>query len=78
MSRFIDFEGVKGFASYEIAKKKGEAVAAEVAEIVGQKDAYRVRWMIIALESGRFVPAFRCCDVVQPGYFLGRPNICMM
>jgi hypothetical protein len=72
MAKHLTFEGVKGYATYETARKRGE----EVAAARGNVD---YRWVVIALPSGRFAPMVIINNNVPsgPGIFLGERNLCM-
>jgi hypothetical protein len=70
--KHITFDGVKGYATYAAAVKRGEEVAAQRASV-------DYRWLVIALPTGRFVPMAIINSQVQggPGMFIGERNFCM-
>lgn len=72
MSKHLTFENVKGYATYEAARKRGEEVAAA-------RSTTEYRWVVIALPSGRFAPMVIINNSVPsgPGMFLGERNLCM-
>lgn len=72
----ISFEAVKGYKTYANAQKRGVEVAEMVRNWVGEKDAWRVRFVVIAKEDGRFLPAFIVGDVISPGFFISLTNVC--
>lgn len=75
-SKHLTFENVKGYATYENARKRGEQVAA--ARSAMDPRAY-YHWVVIALPTGRFAPMVIVNNTVPggPGAFLGEPNLCM-
>ena len=68
----LTFSGVKGYATYENAVKRGEQIAAARADV-------HYRWVVIALPNGRFTPMAILNNSVPggPGMFLGENNFCM-
>ena len=66
------FDGVKGYATYAAAVKRGEEVAAQRSEV-------DYRWVVIALPTGRFAPMAIINSKVPtgPGMFIGERNFCM-
>ena len=71
-NKHLTFEGVKGYATYEGARKRGQEVADARADI-------SYRWVVIALPSGRFAPMAILGDHVPggPGMFIGERNFCI-
>ena len=73
MAQHVKFPGVKGYATYANAQKRGMEMAAKCSGV-------QFRWIVIALESGRFAP----CVIVNnnvpggPGMFLGEINVCLI
>lgn len=74
----IKFDQVKGYATYANAVKRGEEVAKMVQPSMRERNV--IRWVVIALPSGRFVPSFIINNNVPggPGMFLGLTNVCCM
>lgn len=70
------FEGVKGYASYERAKLRGEVLEAQ---FKGTAE-FEYRWVVIALPSGRFTPCVILNNSIPggPGMFLGENNVCVI
>jgi hypothetical protein len=68
----VQFENVKGYATYAAAQKRGQEVEA------ARKDV-EYRWVVIALPSGRFAPLVILNNSIPggPGMFLGERNVCM-
>jgi hypothetical protein len=68
----LTFENVKGYATYDAARKRGEEVAAKRGDV-------EARWVIIALPNGRCTPMVVLNNSVPggPGMFLGERNLCM-
>lgn len=74
--RFIDYPNVKGYATYERAKKRGEEVAAQI-EAAFPNVRNVVSWMVVPGMPGRWVPAFNITNVPGgPGMFIGMTNVC--
>lgn len=75
-SKHLKFENVKGYATYENAQKRGEAVA-EARKAMDPRAYYH--WVVIALPNGRFAPMAIINGTVPggPGAFLGEVNLCM-
>ncbi len=70
----LKFEGVKGYATYDRATKRGEEVSLSLDMGPAQNT---IRWMVVALPNGRFAPAFYCGNVPGgPGQFLSLTNVC--
>jgi hypothetical protein len=74
--RFIDYPNVKGYATYERAKKRGEEVAAQlVAAFPTHKSV--VSWLVVPGMPGRWVPAFNITNLPGgPGALIGLVNVC--
>lgn len=68
------FEEVKGYATRERAVKRGEEVACSLPFNAS------LRWVVIALPTGRFAPCFIINQNVPggPGLFLGLTNVCLV
>lgn len=66
------FEGVKGYATYAAAQKRGE-------EVEDSRRGVEYRWVVIALPNGRFAPMAIINNSVPtgPGMFLNERNFCM-
>jgi hypothetical protein len=58
--RFIEFPNVKGYATYERAKKRGEEVAGWLAGAHKEKD--HVTWVVLPAQPGRWLPAFNVAN----------------
>jgi hypothetical protein len=72
----ITFEGVKGYANYANAEKRGEAVAASLANAIKDQPKCYFRWMVVAMPTGRFLPVFSCNNLPGgPGMLLGEANV---
>ena len=71
----LDYQGVKGYVSYANAVKRGQ----EIEGILKLEDA-SVRWVVIALENGRFVPSFLYNNNSRynPGWVVHQTNVCVM
>lgn len=72
MAQHLTFERVRGYSTYERARRRGEEVAAARPDV-------DYRWVVIALPNGRFTPMAIISDSVPggPGMFLGENNFCM-
>lgn len=72
MPKHVEFEKVKGYATYAAAVKRGEEVAAKC-------NGVDYRWVVIALANGRFTPMAILNQNVPggPGMFLGERNFCV-
>lgn len=68
----VVFEEVKGYATYDAARKRGEEIARNRCDV-------SYRWCVIALESGRFAPMVIVNERVPggPGMFMGERNVCI-
>jgi hypothetical protein len=76
MQTHITFDGVKGYATYANAEKRGLEVAAKATKWQGNDKGY-FRWMVVALPTGRFVPVFSCSNFpCGPMFFLSLTNVC--
>lgn len=75
VTRFIEFPNVKGYATYERAKKRGEEVAAKLdAAFPNNKGV--VSWVVLPAMPGRWLPAFNCQHLPGgPGALLGSINV---
>lgn len=67
------FENVRGYATYEAARKRGEEVEAARPDV-------SYRWVVIALPTGRFAPMVVVNSGVPsgPGMFIGERNVCIV
>lgn len=76
MNKQITFEGVKGYATYANAAKRGEEVAADLnAAIANERKAF-FNWMVVAMPTGRFLPVFAVNNLPGgPGMLLGSVNV---
>lgn len=76
----IKFDGVKGYKTYSNAQKRGEEIAVAAKNWVGERYAHEVRWCVVALETGRFLPVFLigASGRVNPGWFVHQVNIGVM
>jgi len=78
MNKQIIFEGVKGYVSYENARKRGEEVA-KMLDSALDSPIYReyfYRWMIVAKPDGRYLPVFAANNLPGgPGMLLGEVNV---
>lgn len=63
------FDGVRGYATYERARKRGEEIAARVSD-------WNYRWVVIALPNGRFAPCVIYNEGLDIGAFIGISNVC--
>ena len=73
MTTQITFKNVKGYATYERAKKRGEEFAATL-----PRDCADTRWVVVALPNGRFTPSFIVSGTFNPGYVIDAVNVCCM
>ncbi len=76
--RHASFEGVKGYATYDRAVKRGQEVVTHLGldlEVRLRKSS--LSWFVVALPNGRFAPCFTGRDI-NPGWFISLPNICMV
>jgi hypothetical protein len=78
MLSHVTFPNVKGYATYAAAVKRGEEVQA-ARQAMMDREGWSYRWIVLALESGRFVPCVIINNTVPtgPGMFLDERNICM-
>ena len=75
-TQFIEFPKVKGYATYERAKKRGEEVAAKLDAALPNNKGH-IGWMVVPGMPGRWVPAFNCTNIPGgPGMLLGEINVC--
>lgn len=65
----LKFEGVKGYATYAAAQRRGEAVEARYGDAT--------RWVVIALPNGRFTPMVVYNDQINVGCLIGELNVCV-
>ena len=74
----ITFDGVKGYATYANAEKRGKEVAELAKNWAGPTHEHTVKWLVVAKADGRFVPAFNVNNFPGgPGVFLGLTNVCV-
>lgn len=73
MTQHVKFEGVKGYATVESARRRGEEIAALLPDL-------DYRWAVIVLANGRYAPMVVINRDVPggPGQFLGLLNVCMV
>jgi len=77
MQHQLTFDGVKGYATYERAAKRGKEVETKAINYAGILKEHTVRWCVIAKADGRFVPAFNVNSFPGgPGFFLDQTNVC--
>lgn len=67
----LKFDEVKGYATYENARKRGEALESEL------KGICSFRWVVVALPSGRFAPMVIANDSVSPAWVIHNANCCI-
>jgi hypothetical protein len=72
-AKHVKFENVRGYATYENAAKRGQAIA-------DARPDLDYRWVVIALPNGRFTPMVVCNNNVPggPGNFIGEVNVCII
>ena len=70
--KHIKFEGVKGYATYANAEKRGQQIAD------ARKDI-DYRWVVICLPNGRFAPMVLLNNNIPggPGMFIHEVNVCL-
>jgi hypothetical protein len=68
----LNFPGVNGYATIDRATKRGHEIEAKYAGV-------NFRWVVIALENGRYAPMVILNNSVPggPGMFLGERNLCL-
>lgn len=71
-AKHLQFENVKGYATYANAMKRGQ-------EIADARKDVDYRWVVIALPNGRFTPMVLLNNSIPggPGMFLNEVNVCM-
>lgn len=69
----IKFEGVKGYATYGNAAKRGN----DIAEAVAKHDKNGARFVVIALPNGRYAPCFMVYGDKRPEYYMHQTNVCL-
>jgi hypothetical protein len=70
----LNFPGVNGYASIENAERRGMEIERKYSG-----PNVQFRWVVIALENGRFAPMIILNNSVPggPGMFLGERNVCL-
>ncbi len=74
--RQFTFEGVKGYASYANAEKRGLEIAKSLDAAIENDHKSYFSWMVVAMPTGRFLPVFACNNLPGgPGMLLGSTNV---
>lgn len=76
MNKQITFEGVKGYATYANAAKRGEEIATSLITAIADSPKSYFTWFVVAMPTGRFLPVFACNNLPGgPGMLIGENNI---
>lgn len=82
MSKQLTFEGVKGYATYANAEKRGKEIADKLDAFIAPVQVngkFYYTWMVVAMPTGRFLPVFACNNIPGgPGPLIGEINVGMI